>query len=198
MGTIKTTNIETITGSGTLTLGQSGETISIPTNTTLGASGSTITIPSGCTITNNGTQTGFGGTNTPAFSAYSTPDRSIADNTATLVAINAENFDTDSTYDTSTYRFTPAVSGKYFLYFRFFYSTSFNSTIRGYIYKNGVEVAHIDFTHIQSDNGVMLTTIQSADADDYFQAYTYQNSGTSQNYVGGSQLNEFGGYRIIE
>jgi hypothetical protein len=45
---------------------------------------------------------------------------------------------------------------------------------------------------------VMLTTIQSADADDYFQAYTYQNSGTSQNYVGGSQLNEFGGYRIIE
>jgi hypothetical protein len=45
MGTIKTTNIETITGSGTLTLGQSGETINIP---------------SGCTITNNGTQTGFG------------------------------------------------------------------------------------------------------------------------------------------
>jgi hypothetical protein len=43
----------------------------------------------------------------------------------------------------------------------------------------------------------MLTTIQSADADDYFQAYTYQNSGTSQNYVGGSQLNEFGGYKII-
>ena len=69
MGTIKTTNIETITGSGTLTLGQSGETISIPTNTTLGASGTTITVPSGCTITNNGTQTGFGGNMTPAFSA---------------------------------------------------------------------------------------------------------------------------------
>ena len=29
MGTIKTTNIETITGSGTLTLGQSGETINV-------------------------------------------------------------------------------------------------------------------------------------------------------------------------
>jgi hypothetical protein len=35
MGTIKTTNIETITGSGTLTLGQSGETISIPSGATL-------------------------------------------------------------------------------------------------------------------------------------------------------------------
>lgn len=44
MGTIKTTNIETITGSGTLTLGASGETISIP---------------SGVTLTNNGTQTGL-------------------------------------------------------------------------------------------------------------------------------------------
>jgi hypothetical protein len=35
MGTIKTTNIETITGSGTLTLGQSGETITVPSGVTL-------------------------------------------------------------------------------------------------------------------------------------------------------------------
>jgi len=34
MGTIKTTNIETITGSGTLTLGQSGETITTGTGVT--------------------------------------------------------------------------------------------------------------------------------------------------------------------
>ena len=30
MGTLKTTNIQTITGSGTLTIGQSGETVEIP------------------------------------------------------------------------------------------------------------------------------------------------------------------------
>ena len=46
MGTIKTTNIQTITGSGTLTLGTSGETISVP---------------SGVTFSNSGTATGFGG-----------------------------------------------------------------------------------------------------------------------------------------
>ena len=34
------------------------------TSLEIGSSGDTITIPSGCTITNNGTQTGFGGTNT--------------------------------------------------------------------------------------------------------------------------------------
>ena len=39
------------------------------TSLEIGSSGDTITIPSGCTITNNGTQTGFGGTNTPNFYA---------------------------------------------------------------------------------------------------------------------------------
>jgi|TARA_Y100001938_G_scaffold145172_1_gene221285 hypothetical protein len=45
-GTLKVSNIETSSGSGTITLGQSGET---------------VTIPSGCTFTNSGTATGFGG-----------------------------------------------------------------------------------------------------------------------------------------
>ena len=43
---IKSIEYKTSSGSGTITIGQSGET---------------ITIPSGCTITNSGTQTGFGG-----------------------------------------------------------------------------------------------------------------------------------------
>ena len=42
-GTLKVSNIQTSSGSGTITIGQSGETISIP---------------SGCTITNNGTNGG--------------------------------------------------------------------------------------------------------------------------------------------
>ena len=45
-GTLKVSNIETSSGSGTITIGQSGET---------------VTIPSGCTITNSGTASGFGG-----------------------------------------------------------------------------------------------------------------------------------------
>jgi len=140
---------------------------------------------------------GVGGTNTPAFSAYSSADRSISNTTATLVAANAENFDTDSAYDTSTYKFTPGVAGKYFLYFRYFYTGTFSSTIRGYIYKNGSEVAHNDFTHVQSDNGGMISTIVTSDTDDYFQAYTYQNSGSSRSIVGGTTLIEFGGYKLI-
>ena len=45
MGTIKTTNIEPIADNGTVTLGSSGDT---------------FTIPSGVTMVNNGTQSGFG------------------------------------------------------------------------------------------------------------------------------------------
>ena len=37
------------------------------TTLTLGTSGDTITIPSGVTIANSGTATGFGGDNTPMF-----------------------------------------------------------------------------------------------------------------------------------
>ena len=44
-GTLKVSNIETSSGSGTITIGQSGET---------------VTIPSGVTISNSGTATGFG------------------------------------------------------------------------------------------------------------------------------------------
>ena len=81
MGTIKTTNIETITGSGTLTLGQSGETVNIP---------------SGVTITNNGTQTGFGGDNTPAWKAEnSASNQSISHDSTTKLTFTSEIFDTD-------------------------------------------------------------------------------------------------------
>ena len=43
MGTIKTTNIQSITGSGTVTIGQSGETIDIPSGVTFDSTGATVT-----------------------------------------------------------------------------------------------------------------------------------------------------------
>jgi len=137
------------------------------------------------------------GANTPAFSAFSSADRAIGNNSATLVIADSESFDTDSAYNVSTYKFTPGVAGKYFLYFRCFYTSTFSNRIRFYIYKNGSSVAHADFTHVQPDNGGVISTIVTSDTDDYFQAYTFQDSGSSRNIVGGAELNEFGGYRII-
>jgi hypothetical protein len=60
---------------------------------------------------------GIGGANTPAFLAYrSTSNQSISNQTETQCQFQTELFDTDSCYDTSTYRFTPTTAGKYFLY----------------------------------------------------------------------------------
>ena len=65
-----------------------------------------------------GTVTGAGGANTPAFEAYlgGSGGQSVSDNTVTLVQANTEVYDTDSAYDTSTYRFTPQTAGKYLVY----------------------------------------------------------------------------------
>ena len=72
------------------------------TSLELGSSGDTITIPSGATITNNGTQTGFGGTNTNLFRAYRNGQQTIDHSTVTKVQLNAENFDVNSKFDSST------------------------------------------------------------------------------------------------
>jgi hypothetical protein len=64
--------------SGNNIINESADTI------TIGASGDTITIPSGATLDlSNATQTGVGGTNTPAFLAYLNADQTgIADATS--------------------------------------------------------------------------------------------------------------------
>ena len=88
------------------------------TDLTLGASGDTITIPSGATITNSGTATGFGDDNSPAFEAtVGTSQTSITSGVATKVAFNTEVFDVGSNYDHATnYRFVAPEDAKYFIY----------------------------------------------------------------------------------
>jgi len=92
-GTLKVSNIETSSGSGTITIGQSGETITVPSGATLNLS--------------NATQTGVGGANTPAFEAYLSADQTMSDNAVTKIQFNTEVYDDGSGYDNSSnYRFT--------------------------------------------------------------------------------------------
>ena len=54
---------------------------------------------------------------TPAFHATKSANSNISSGTDTKIEFNSELFDTDNTYDNSSnYRFTPAVAGKYFVY----------------------------------------------------------------------------------
>ena len=81
------------------------------------ASNVTGTLP----IANGGTAitSGFvnGGVNTPAFEAFLTTNQSVTEDTQTKVQCNSEIFDTAGAYDNSSnYRFTPQVAGKYYVY----------------------------------------------------------------------------------
>ena len=79
------------------------------TTITIGESGDTVALGSGAT------QSGFGGTNTPAFKATLSANQTLADDTLTRFAFDTEEYDTDSAYDTSTYLFTcpSGKAGKY-------------------------------------------------------------------------------------
>ena len=53
----------------------------------------------------------------PAFEAVLSADQSITESVDTKIQFNTEVFDTDNCYDNTTnYRFTPNVAGKYFVY----------------------------------------------------------------------------------
>ena len=196
MGTIKTTNIETITGSGTLTLGQSGETITVPSGATLNLS--------------NATQTGVGGVNTPYFEASRTSNQTITHDTFTKVAVDSEVFDTDNNYDpTTNYRFTPTTAGKYYIYGQATAQSSSTGQLKRYtlsIRKNGSDYKFMSnyFTGNEAylSNIYVGSVIDFNGSSDYVELWCkleYASSGTLQiNSSPGKTELSFGGYKIIE
>ena len=175
------------------------------TSITLGDSGDTFTIPSGATITNNGTQTGFGGDNKPAFEAYlSSTTSNISNDTDTKIIFNSEVFDSDSKFDTSNGRFTPTIAGKYFFYgsvqFLGTNTASSNENIVK-IFKNGSQ--HMVTYWITSiPQGVISWSATiDMDADDYLEVYAKINNGSGDRKIVGAASNQkytwFGGHKII-
>ena len=131
MGTIKTTNIEPIANNGTVTLGSSGDQFTLAT----GAKSSFLY---------------------PAFHAYVSSDQTLNNNTTTVVAFDTETFDTDSCYDTSNYRFTPNVAGKY--------SFSYCANLKN---NNGVYYMQADLrkngSNVSSSRGPVFENSSSSD-----------------------------------
>jgi hypothetical protein len=186
MGTLKTTNIQTITGSGTLTLGTSGETLTVPSGVTVGGLMS----------------------NTPAFEARLTSAQTVSDNTTTKAQIDGELFDTDNCYDNSTnYRFTPNKPGKYFIYGNlsaFSQSASQLNIARCYIYKNGsvVKVANMDFRNNPARYILNpISTVQEANGTtDYFEFFGLVSGSGTDTFEANTSAEDgtrFGAYRLI-
>jgi len=142
--------------------------------------------------------------NTPAFEAvFNSQVSGVSDNTYTKAAYNVESYDTDSAYDTSAYRFTPGVAGKYYVYMNIIFDAQgvdkFHSCEVA-IYKNGSihRKAYFD----QYDNYLAyaktpyLACSVTLDDDDYVEGYLLFNVTTGTNHLintGGV----FGAFRLI-
>jgi len=187
MGTIKTTNIEPIADNGTVTLGSSGDTFTIP-------SGVTMTVPSG----------GLSGQNYPAFEAKRGSDQSLSDNVSTKVQFDEEVFDTDNCYDNATnYRFTPNVAGKYYYYTKILSDCLANQLVRLQIFiqKNGSTFSYLsqlqDGTSVRQDTSSVVGVVEMNGTTDYLEVFVQvdDSSGSPQlESTNGSTY--FGAYRI--
>jgi len=207
------------------------------TSATIGDSGDTYTIPSGVTLANSGTVTGLpassissgtiatarlgsgtassstflrgdqtyasaGESNTPGWLATMTGVQSISNATYTTVQFNTESdgYDTDSGFNTGTYTYTvpSGEGGKYFL------------TSGVYIHSNSNHEYGIKFVTSAGDRGERFiaginrdvgvvpatTTIQSLNAGQTVYVQVYQSTNSSKNTSYGIKNCWFGGFKI--
>ena len=195
MGTLKTTNIQTITGSGTLTLGTSGET---------------ITIPSGVTMTNNGAVSGTA-TNYPAFGLnFNGANLPGAQNVSTKIpsANITMVYNVGNAFDTSNSRFTvpSGYAGKYIFHAKFLGNNNSN-VYRGEFYKNGsttynttngvtsqARTSEGNSSYEQVENTLFIDLA----VGDYIEFYIRNSTAANDIYSAGSNAyNYFFGYRLI-
>ena len=131
------------------------------------------------------------GGNTPIILVYPDSGQTISTATTTKVSLNTEVIDTDGTFDSSTnYRWTPG-AGTYYISG----NTSINLSTAGaylqaYIYKNGSTLA-VGQVQAEGTTATMIATIEvidTADADDYYELYVRQNTGSSGDTNTGTNL----------
>ena len=120
------------------------------------------------------------GGNVPYFRAFrDSSAQSISVDTDTLVAFNAEDFDSASAFNVSTYKFIPQTAGKYYLHGKVTVASANDSAFYViYIKKNGSTAARKYFRPGAGGAlGLELSTILAADGDtDYFTVEVFFSS----------------------
>ena len=152
-----------------------------------------------------GTITGAGGVNTPAFQAYRSSGQSISTSTFTKIQFNAELFDTDSAYDSSTnYRFTPNVAGKYYVTLYVYLDSGGQGNLRVLlpkIFKNGSQelISGGDFATGYQNNATYGVSgiVEMNGTTDYLEGYIYHYTQNGSGSNAGYSNSKFSAYKII-
>jgi len=174
-------------GSGTITLGASGEKITTAT----GAEFSQVT-----------------GQNYPGFHVRLNSSQNISSATGTKIAFDTVTYDSASCWDSTNYRWTPNQSGKYMIYGQIYASGSSTDTVdRGYIYcyQNGSTIVTLQqqYGNTTSEGNVWSPSYQIVHelngTSDYIECWGFIQvvSGTPK-FTGSSGQHRccFGAYRI--
>ena len=146
------------------------------------ASDVTVNVPSqNCTL----------GIQGPAFSAYKETNQSISNSTWTKIAFNAEEFDTNSNFDTSTNRFTPTVAGYYQINATL--SMNGNTIVIGYIRitKNGS--AYKTMGTPSGGYTTVSSIVYCNGSTDYIEVQGYVNAASNWGFLGGSSATYING-----
>ena len=145
----------------------------------------------------------------PAFEAYLSANFEISDATSTKIQFDTERFDTDSCYDNSTnYRFTPTVAGKYLVYSNARLDSRTNSNLNLIQYnfsKNGSiyteAQAYFISNYIRQFTLSRTAVIDMNGSSDYLEIFAYidiisTGSGNPRINGGSDKEANFGAYRI--
>jgi hypothetical protein len=146
----------------------------------VGANGTVLTADSAESSGLKWAAAASGNTN-PAFTAYrATTNQTLTSGVTTKIAYNAEDFDTNNNFDSTTnYRFTPTTAGYYLLSA----SVTFGGTltrVQMQLYKNGSSLYYWIDTNGSDNTGIYNGTslVYANGSTDYFEVYA-QFSGTS-------------------
>ena len=186
MSTLKVDTILKRTGTGTITLGQSGDTISVPTGASLSLQGGS----NGQALTTNGSGTlsfaTVGEDNSPYFLVNGSGTQTISNSADTVLAFNQviSSMDSASGYNTSNYRYTVQTGGAGLWYVRagiyFSSASSFGNgeQVQMQLRVNGGAQLNNHMFYMNNTDGWLYThgMLKVAEGD-YFDTIIWQNTG---------------------
>ena len=147
--------------------------------------------------------------NYPAFRAYLSSDQTgLGSATLYKVTFQSETYDTDNCFDNTTnYRFTPTVAGKYFFNYQVYMSSSGGASnlyvTRVNAQKNGstnivFKQTNFSSNPIQTNGFHGSGTVDMNGSSDYLEVDGLIGTSNSPVFYGDNHFSTFGAYKIIE
>ena len=139
--------------------------------------------------------------NTPAFFASISTNQTIANSTATLLALATEVLDTNSAFTNtaSNYKFTvlSGEAGNYQINFGIRNANFTDARIDVKLYKNGSEAVNAENASGGAYDTAYGGAILNLSEGDYLQLYVYQTSGSNQDIFAARNSCFISGFKLI-